>query len=192
MVTSVSSHQCFHNQISKSRRPTNFKYSLDNYTGTYTNEGYGNITLCYSEDRNPTEHCAAVLRDFAIAGKDTEGNGKPQLLAHWPRVWFSHLRVIPEIIDDANEVFFVKVSNLFTEGYGNDKTPFEYYRDALDGVTDVFRIDYTEQEGVKRVAGFTICGFSGLPERYGDNCEKFRAGEEVHEGWLVRFTKVEI
>ena len=178
-----------HKQMGKSGSPSTFEYALDDYVGTYTNEGYGNITLCSSEDSSPNEYCAVVLRDFAIAGRGRGQPDKPQLLAHWPRVWFSHLRIVPEIIDDTNEKFSIFDSTLFTEGYGNDKSPFEYY--TLGGVTQVVRVDRTEKDGIKRVSGFTICGISGRPGTYGDNCEKFGAGQDVHEGWLVRFTKVE-
>lgn len=138
----------------------------------------------------PSDDCAAVIRDFATVDNATGRARGPSLLAHWPRAVFSHLRMIPVNLDPGLELFEVRISTLFPEGYGKDKSPWEYtlgegpirfWRNAsLSGVG-----------GLGRVRGVTVCGIAGRPENFGDACEKFAAEQHVNEGWLVRFEKVE-
>lgn len=155
--------------------------SLSDFAGTYTNPGYGNITLCSPEDTTLSRTCSSVIRDFAIVDTAAGKAYEPSLFSHWPRVWNSHLRVVPK--PNTQDKFVVKPSTLFVEGYGKDKSPWEYTRDEVP-----MRFIRDESE----VIGFEICGLVGRSDIIGDACEKFEVGEEVKKGLLVRFEKVNV
>jgi hypothetical protein len=59
-----------------------------------------------------------VNSDFAPLGFD---NKTSQLLAAWPSVWSSHLRMTH--VD--NNKFTAEFTVLFPHGYGSDESPFE-------------------------------------------------------------------
>lgn len=65
--------------------------SLVDFASTYTNLEYGNITLCSTEDTSPSSNCSSVIRDFAVVDKAAGTLQETSILAHWPRVWNSHL-----------------------------------------------------------------------------------------------------
>lgn len=160
---------------------------LRDFAGTYTNLGYGNVTLCSPEDTTLRRTCSSVIRDFAIVDNAAGKAYEPSLFSHWPRVWNSHLRVVPKPKTQDN--FVVKPSTLFVQGYGKDKSPWEYTREE---VPMRFIRDESGGEGKGRVIGFEICGLVGRSDIIGDACEKFEAGEEVKKGLLVRFEKVNV
>ncbi|KAJ6482062.1 beta-lactamase/transpeptidase-like protein [Mycena vitilis] len=93
------------------------------FTGTYSNAGYGNFTLC--SPLFPTSaDCLEVIQDFrtvdSAAGKPTDSVG---LYSAWPRFWGSHLHLSP-VSDDGLD-YIAQVTTLYVEGYGADRTPFE-------------------------------------------------------------------
>lgn len=163
--------------------------SLVDFAGTYTNLGYGNITLCSTEDTSPSSTCSSAIRDFAIIDKAAGKPYEPSLLAHWPRMWNSHLRVVPNPNRAAaQDTFVMKPSTLFVEGYGKDRSPWEYTRPET---SMRFVRDELHSNGKGRVLGFDVCGMIGRMDIIGDACERFEGGQEVNKGLLVRFDKVE-
>jgi hypothetical protein len=70
----------------------NLMLSLDDSAGTYTNPGYGAFTLCSAS--SASSYCAKVRSDFAAVDY-VQGNpgSRLELLAEWPRVWSSHVRL---------------------------------------------------------------------------------------------------
>ncbi|KAG2362374.1 beta-lactamase/transpeptidase-like protein [Suillus spraguei] len=81
--------------------PPILELALEEFSGTYTDAGYGAITFCTPSGNS--SYCQDVISDFATvdAGKSSAPQSV-QLLAEWPRY-----------------------TSLFPEGYGRDSTPFE-------------------------------------------------------------------
>ncbi|KAK7028283.1 beta-lactamase domain-containing protein [Favolaschia claudopus] len=98
--------------------PTNV---LAGFTGTYSDPGYGNFTLCSPLFPTSAE-CLAVVRDFrfvdSAAGRATDTS---DLYAAWPRFWGTHLRL--EHVTGNKYAF--KLSTLYPDGYGLNGMPFE-------------------------------------------------------------------
>ncbi|KAF7328949.1 Beta-lactamase domain-containing protein [Mycena venus] len=94
---------------------------LAGFTGTYSNPGYGNFTLCSPLFPTSAE-CLAIIQDFrtvdSAAGRRTDSL---DLYSAWPRFWGSHLRISPVSGYD----YRVKLTTLYVDGYGADRTPFE-------------------------------------------------------------------
>jgi hypothetical protein len=107
--------------------------SLDEYTGTYSNPGYGSFTLCDPAKSPSLSYCTEVLSDFAAVDsrKPSQANfslpTQPQLLAKWLRLWSTHLRLVHIPGSESGHEFSVEPTVLFTEGYGADKTPFQIF-----------------------------------------------------------------
>lgn len=114
---------------------------LSAYAGTYNNTGYGGaLTLC---DPSPSalnahapEYCARVIADYASvdaflprAISNVSTDRAPQLLASWPRIWSSHLRLTHK----SGNKFWLAPSSLFPEGYGRNATPFDTWDWEGDG-----------------------------------------------------------
>jgi len=96
--------------------------SSPQYSGTYTNPGYGNLTLC--DSHSTSEYCMGVLKDFSVfevikPPSDQELRGR--LYAFWPRIRFNHTRFIHQ----SENKFWVQGSFLFPHGYGADASSFE-------------------------------------------------------------------
>ncbi|KAJ6510375.1 beta-lactamase/transpeptidase-like protein [Mycena sanguinolenta] len=94
---------------------------LAGFTGTYSNLGYGNFTLC-SPLFPSSADCLAIIQDFrrvdSAAGKHIDPLG---LYSAWPRFLGSHLRLSQVSGYD----YAVKLVTLYVDGYGVDRTPFE-------------------------------------------------------------------
>ncbi|PSR72066.1 hypothetical protein PHLCEN_2v12047 [Hermanssonia centrifuga] len=88
---------------------------LEAYEGTYSDPGYGAFTLC--SPMSTSNYCWGVLTTFATV---LTHNDTPGLYAAWPRVWTSHLQIIPV---EGNK-FDLQAFTIFPEGYGKDKAPF--------------------------------------------------------------------
>src|SRR6202044_1007046 len=56
---------------------------LDKYAGTYSNLGYGSVTLCDPLNSRNSSYCAQVLSDFAAHNPSQAVHTKPQLFAKW-------------------------------------------------------------------------------------------------------------
>lgn len=175
---------------------------LPAYAGTYNNTGYGgSLTFC---DPSPSalnahapEHCAKVISDFAFVDAfhpppfyNTSGEPTPQLLASWPRMWSSHLRLTHK----SGNKFWFAPSSLFFEGYGRNTTPFGTWDwgAGLGEAVVEFQVDFDgEDDGeVGKVVGM------GLIETLDDdgvsNREKKWAGKDgstvfdVADAWWDR------
>ncbi|KAF8207359.1 beta-lactamase/transpeptidase-like protein [Mycena galopus ATCC 62051] len=118
---------------------------LSALTGTYSNVGYGNFTLCSASQSTSTQ-CAAVVEDFekvdAAAGKLSNSS---ELYSTWSRFWGTHLRLTPISGND----YIGEMTTLYVDGYGADHTPFE------DPVFD-FKISFMEEEGKVVGLGFFV------------------------------------
>ncbi|KAJ7292842.1 hypothetical protein C8J57DRAFT_1267254, partial [Mycena rebaudengoi] len=79
---------------------------LFEYTGTYMNPGYGNITICARESTS------------SVHGHRL---GASELYSPSPRFWSSHIR----FTHVSENSFALATINLYINGYGADKTPFE-------------------------------------------------------------------
>ncbi|KAJ7691623.1 beta-lactamase/transpeptidase-like protein [Mycena rosella] len=103
--------------------PASQSHTLFGFTGTYTNPGYGNFTLC-SPIFPPVQECRDVVEDFrmvdAITGRPP---GFSDLFAAWPRFWGSHLRLYP--VSGSGYEYTAELTTLYVEGYGADCSPFE-------------------------------------------------------------------
>lgn len=86
------------------------------------------------------------------------------------------------------EKFVAEPLTLFVEGYGMDKTPWEYTSGFMP--LRVVRAE-PQSAGEGRVIAFEVCGIVGEPAEFGDACSRFESGQSVNEGWLVRFEKVD-
>ncbi|KAJ7629456.1 beta-lactamase/transpeptidase-like protein [Mycena polygramma] len=93
------------------------------FTGTYSNAGYGNFTLCSPLFPTSAE-CLEVIQDFrtvdSAAGKPTDS---VDLYSAWPRFWGSHLHLSP--VSEDGIAYIAQITTLYVEGYGADRTPFE-------------------------------------------------------------------
>lgn len=100
--------------------------SLEAYAGTYTNIGYGNITFCAPS--TASAYCDRVRAAFALTHNDSDTvNTTPALLAEWPRLVASHIRLVPHQPDaDEPSLFWLTTHYMFPDGYGKDRSPFDY------------------------------------------------------------------
>lgn len=145
---------------------------LANYSGTYSNPGYGAFTLC---DPSSTSHyCSEVLEDFAAVDSVTNGPSRPELYAYWPRIWSTHLRFIHHQGNEFELVF----TALFPKGYGPDSTPFETTETGEGQGQAQFVID----EG--KIMGFALTGLVG------ESTERERLGGSVQETAEVWFERL--
>ncbi|KAJ6584394.1 beta-lactamase/transpeptidase-like protein [Mycena capillaripes] len=91
------------------------------FPGIYSNPGYGNFTLCSPLFPTSSE-CLKIIQDFRTVDSTTGKSSHPlELYSAWPRFWGSHLRLSPVSGND----YLVKLTTLYVDGYGVDRTPFE-------------------------------------------------------------------
>ncbi|KAH7929367.1 beta-lactamase/transpeptidase-like protein [Leucogyrophana mollusca] len=128
------------------------KTALEDYAGTYANPGYGAFTLC--SPSSTSFYCTQVNSDFAtVDAQAGSSTATPQLLAQWPRVWASHIRMEPERVE--GHTFRVGFTSLFPNGYGIDSTPFE----TAEVGTSEATVEFVVEEG--KVIGFGLFGLVG-------------------------------
>ncbi|KAF8132810.1 beta-lactamase/transpeptidase-like protein [Boletus edulis] len=160
-------------QTEPDARNATLALSLDAFAGTYTNPGYGPLTLC--SPSSPSGYCTTVQSDFSIVdnAQSTVSNSE-DLLAAWSRVWSSHLRMRHQ----HDLVFDVYLTSLYPNGYGKDTTPFAKERGigTADGVAE-----FVVEEG--RVVGFGLSGFVGQVTERARTYEGVRDRAEV---WFDR------
>ncbi|KAG2128999.1 beta-lactamase/transpeptidase-like protein [Suillus clintonianus] len=124
--------------------------ALDEFSGTYTNAGYGPITFCSSS--GSSSYCQDVISDFtAVDSAQSSAPQSPQLFAAWPRIWSSHIRGVHQ----SGNTFLVQYTSLFPEGYGRDRTPFETAEIGTSEVTGEFVVE----DG--KVVGIGLVGLVG-------------------------------
>jgi hypothetical protein len=156
----------------------------DVFAGTYTDPGYGTITLCAPS--STSQHCTQVLSEFAAITSSTQSSSivhmaNTTLYASFPRVWCSHFRLVRCPSRDAGKgPAFVRVPTvLFPRGYGSNRSPFEIAgdEDVQEGATVRFVIE----DG--KVKGMSVTGLVG------EITERERTARSVEEGsdvWLTR------
>ncbi|KAJ7334797.1 beta-lactamase/transpeptidase-like protein [Mycena albidolilacea] len=108
--------------------------AIADLTGTYVSiGGYGNFTLCSPVPPTSPE-CLAPVQAFrtvdAAAGTPTDPT---DLYAVWPRFWASHIRFSRVSGNDYeyDYSYSAEITNLYVEGYGADRTPFEDVSDVI-------------------------------------------------------------
>ncbi|KAL5489890.1 hypothetical protein ACEPAI_4722 [Sanghuangporus weigelae] len=153
---------------------------LSAYSGAYKNPGYGTFVLCDPE--STSHYCDSVLSDFHTIDAAQSlplppRTDVPQLLAAWPRVWSSHIRLVHA--ENNTNKFDISFTALFPEGYGTSKTPFETYEgDALEG-----QVEFVLDDESKSVLGF---GYFGRGDMKGVREE----GVSIQDGAIAWFEKV--
>lgn len=95
---------------------------LEAYAGTYTNGGYGNLTLCAPATASP--YCVRARAAFALTHNGTLAPAA--LLSEWTCLIASHVRLTPLPDARAPGTFRLDTHFLFPEGYGEDRSPFDY------------------------------------------------------------------
>ncbi|KAI9061922.1 beta-lactamase/transpeptidase-like protein [Trametes sanguinea] len=93
---------------------------LEMFVGTYSNVGYGNFTLCA-----PSTTSAYCKRVHVAFDSTHNASAAPALLAEWPRLLATHLRLEQPYPDRPN-LLWMTTHFIFPEGYGNDRSPFDY------------------------------------------------------------------
>jgi hypothetical protein len=107
-----------------------FKWSLDRFTGNYTDPGYGRLTLCSLRSASP--ECVRILSEVApIRSQSVLDHKEEVLYASRPSPWSTHLRLLRVEDDDRTNGervarFNLVLSQIFPHGYGNNKTAFEF------------------------------------------------------------------
>jgi hypothetical protein len=152
---------------------------LDKYAGTYSNPGYGSVTLCDPSNSRNCSYCAQVLSDFAAVDAHNPNQTvytQPQLFAKWSRLWSSHVRLVYNANPESEHQFDAQLAALFAEGFGANRTPFELHEGGLDNALVEFVI-----EG-ERVLGLGVFGSDGDPTK--------STGKTVQETVEVWFDKI--
>nr|GAT58962.1 predicted protein [Mycena chlorophos] len=153
---------------------------LKDLAGAYTNPGYGNFTLC-SPLFSKSKACKDVVEDFAtVDGPDHLPTHVVSLYAKWERVWGTHVRLTPVLLEGAGGagVYKVEMTTLYPRGYGMDTSPFEDPGDEL-----VARFVFGD-ERVGKVLGLGLFGVA-----QGETL-RARKGGSVQEMADVWFEKV--
>ncbi|OSC96792.1 beta-lactamase/transpeptidase-like protein [Trametes coccinea BRFM310] len=144
---------------------------LEAYAGLYANIAYGNITLC--TPANTSSYCSHVLAQFApVEAASGEHLPEARLYAAWQRVWSTHLRVLHT---SANS-FDLVLPALFPNGYGRNKSAFEYH----DPVNSVGRVEFL-------VGGRQVRGFALITEEDAAEARAARTNgtiQEIGDAWF--------
>jgi cold shock CspA family protein len=160
--------------------------NLGVFAGTYTDPGYGTVTLCAPS--STSQHCTQVLSEFGTITNFTQSASNAHasnttLYASFPRVWCTHFRLVRCPLRDAGKgPAFVRVPTvLFPRGYGNNRLPFEIAgdEDIQEGATVRFVIEDGKVKGM---------GVMGL---VGEITRRERTARSLEEGSDVWFKRVQ-
>lgn len=143
---------------------------MDEYIGTYTDLGYGNITLCSSTSTSPD--CLRVLQDFATV--DSPITKPDTLYAAHSSVMSTHLR----LRHVSEENFRLSYTYLFKDGYGKDTRPFEWLEPGRDSLAQ-----FVLSEDGSTVIGF---GVLGARAKAADWKERGMRVQDVAEVWFAK------
>jgi len=146
---------------------------LEQYTGTYSDPGYGTIILCAPS--SSSSYCQDLVAEFAPFESDQndETSSAPRLYAALNPVWGSHVR----FVHDTEDTFRVSITALFPDGYGRNTTPFETWDAGEPGGQAKFVVEDGE------VIGFGLLG------TVGETTERERLGggvKDVADAWLEK------
>jgi hypothetical protein len=165
-------------------RYTADELDLDVFAGTYTDPGYGTITLCAPS--STSQHCTQVLSEFGAITDFTQSASNVHasnttLYASFPRVWCTHFRLVRCPSRDAGKgPAFVRVPTvLFPIGYGNNRAPFEIAgdEDIQEGAT----VRFVMEDG--KAKGMSVTGLVGEITQRERTARSFEEGSDV---WLTR------
>jgi len=98
--------------------PPQTRADVSKFAGTYTNPGYGTVTLCAWPTSDA--HCAEVLLEYMAVDPAFLNARQTTLFASFPKIWFNHLRITQK----NDEFVTLFADTLFPHGHGNDKSPF--------------------------------------------------------------------
>ncbi|KAJ7258110.1 beta-lactamase/transpeptidase-like protein [Mycena haematopus] len=148
--------------------PASLPNTLD-LTGTYSNPGYGNFTLCPAQASSPTTpQCADVVQNFT---KVDSASGRPsdstELYSAWSRFWGTHFRLT---LISGND-YTAEVTTLYVDGYGADHTPFE-------DVEGVFKVTFMQENGKVAGLGFFVAENETWREKKGGDVR------DVADAWF--------
>ena len=162
-----------HNVTRTDSDARNSALSLDLFAGAYTNPGYGSFTLC--SPSSPSSYCTQVRSNFSIVD-NVQGNPRAassDLLAEWPRVCSSHVRLRHQ----TGSIFEIYFTSLYTHGYGKDTSPFETGEVGTpEGIAE-----FVVEDG--RVVGF---GVSGLVGQLTERARTYESVQDRAEVWFDR------
>ncbi|KAH0826361.1 hypothetical protein J3R83DRAFT_5323 [Lanmaoa asiatica] len=119
-----------------------------------------------------SSYCAKVQSNFSVVDS-VQGDVGPtgDLLAEWPRVWSSHVRMRHE----QGSIFNIHFTSLYPNGYGKDTTPFETREiGPTEGLAE-----FVVEDG--KVVGF---GMSGLVGRVTERARKYEGVRDRAEVWF--------
>ncbi|KIJ64016.1 hypothetical protein HYDPIDRAFT_28910 [Hydnomerulius pinastri MD-312] len=152
--------------------PWSFELSLDEFAGTHTHPGYRALTLC--SPTSPSSCCVKVQADFAAVNKgQNSSQPSPELIAAWPRVWSSHIRMRYL----KGSTFKVEFVTLFPNGHGKDSTPFE----TTEIIGRFGNAEFIVEDG--KVVGF---GISGLLRHQMGRGQSSKTVQERADVWFDR------
>ena len=151
------------------------EFDIDSFAGTYEDPVYGQITLC--SRASLSAYCQHTLADFAPIERTYPADTKWNLYATWPRVWSSHLRLTRS--SPASLSFSARLPRLFPEGYGRDRTPFEYW----DSNMSVGYAEFVVENG--EVVGFALV-MDGVAASARAARKPGAGAREVGDAWFRR------
>ncbi|KAF9233582.1 beta-lactamase/transpeptidase-like protein [Melanogaster broomeanus] len=134
------------------------RLSLNDFAGTYTNAGYGTITLCAPSRSSTSSYCSKVQSDFTTVD-NVQGNSVPLSSYSQNGLAYGHRTI--RMRYQQGSIFQMYFTTLFPDGYGKDTTPFETGEIGTTEGTAEFVIE----DG--QVIGFGISGLDGqFTERF--------------------------
>ncbi|CCL99820.1 uncharacterized protein FIBRA_01844 [Fibroporia radiculosa] len=148
--------------------------NLSAYAGTYTNPGYGALTLC--APTSDSHYCSFVLSDFAPLDKNIKT--RTNLYATWPRIWSQSVRMVHQDAD----TFGLELTAVFPHGYGANSSAFETLETGEGEGRAVFVVEDFPGD-VKKVKGFgLILDTDAVAARARDHT----AVEEIADAWFAK------
>lgn len=117
---------------------------LSEFAGTYTNLGYGSLTLCAPNSSSfESTYCKQVQSDFSAFPPP---ENQQTLLSYWPRLRTEHIRMTYMGAGVGSEEWSAEFVTLYSNGYGNDQSKFQ---------TGMYgSVNFVMREG--QVAGFEL------------------------------------
>ncbi|KAH9856114.1 beta-lactamase/transpeptidase-like protein [Lenzites betulinus] len=109
------------------RPQTEIPLPLEPFAGTYSNLGYGNLTFC--APTTASAYCDRVRAAFELTHTSNQTRAPaPALLAEWPRLLATHIRLAQDPLELPSNTlsFWMTTHYMFPEGYGSDRSPFDY------------------------------------------------------------------
>lgn len=158
------------------------EWPLETFARTYTDPGYGTLTLCTS--KSTSAYCRRVLSVYSSLSPDGTVDSS-HLYAEWPSVFVSHMRFVPLSADNRaatvtnGEIvahFGLQITKIYPEGYGANRTAFELEEGPVGARADFVLDDNSEVVGM---------GWTGLFGEEVENARKPGSIEDTAQVWFV-------